>query len=390
MDSTDPTRNILLTSFSGSGGPGQVMETLRFALENKDFSVTRISRISGSLWEEPLALPTLTMRAFLDNFLVKRSQFSSPISMLRVAPNDFLKKDVAYDFAILAWLPGLLSQRDFKSLAQTPTIIRVPDENVYTGVCHYSSNCQGYLTGCESCPAVKGVFSQKVPIVLRSKIQNYQVLRKKAFVCPSNWIADRAKNSYALSGEQIEVIRNPISSEFFSNTGLNKRSKNLSVLFVASQVFDPVKGFDQIAGKLDMLARAGEMEVRVVGNPGKRAKEFPSIKFLGRLDSKELKKEFGSAWVTIVPSRSEASGNVVGESLASGTPVLARDVDGLGEIAGQVSPELLFDTDEELFSKLKNLDFRGYLAEAQRIRKVAEQHKPEIVAEQYLRLLETL
>lgn len=390
MSSDKLLHHLLLASFSDSGGPGSVMVALEIALREQGLQIQRLSRIKKSLWEAPFQNPSLAVQALLDKFLIKSPRFASPISMLREAPKSLIEVKTNYDYAILAWLPGLLTLADFRSLSETPTIIRVPDENPYTAICHYTSGCNRYASGCERCPAVRRFASHRVPLELKKKIYSYETLNRKAFVCPSNWIATRAHESLALRNESIKIIRNPIASSFFYEPESGNRAKKFTVLFVASQVFDPLKGFDSLAPKLDKLAESGKFEIRVVGNHGNLTGRFPSIQFLGRLNARELSEEYKKAWVTIVPSKSEASGNVVGESLASGTPVLVRNIDGLGEVAGQVSEDLLFDTDEELFEKLFYVDFKEFFNSREELIQVGQQHNPRIVANQYLKLLNSL
>ena len=367
-----------------------MMKALEIGLVHQGFRVRKLSRINKSLWESPFQSPSLTAQAFLDKFLIKNPRFSPPISALRAAPKGLFEVNADFDYAILAWLPGLLDISDYQKLSNTPTIVRVPDENPFTAVCHYTNGCNGFVDGCSECPAVRSFAAKKVQVYLDQKISNYKNLNRKAFVCPSKWVAKKASESLALRDETVRVIRNPIDESFFLENTATKRAKKFTVLFVASQVFDPVKGFDGIVEKLDELAKTEGIEVRVVGNSGTQARRFKSIRFLGSLNASELAKEYKRAWVTIVPSKNEASGNVVGESMASGTPVLARNIDGLAEVAGQLSPALLFHSNEELFQKLMSLDFRGYHKNREVIRDIARQHEPEFVAQQYASLLKSL
>ncbi len=55
-------------------------------------------------------------------------------------------------------------------------------------------------------------------------------------------------------------------------------------------------------------------------------------RFVGRLPHDEVLRRMGRAYVSVVPSRSECFGLVNIESLAMGTPVVASDVGGIGEI----------------------------------------------------------
>lgn len=381
---------IVLASYSLAGGPGGVQRSLAAEFRRLGATTTELYRVSSSLREELSGNVRQVFLASLDAYFVRDPKFGSAISLFRNSSKNLFRPGAYFEYAVLGWLPGLLTNADFHSLAQTPTLIRVPDENVFTGVCHYSIKCEGHTSGCTSCPAVRSFIQSAVPVSLTRKIETYDALKRLIFVCPSNWIANKAESSLALRGRAIQVIRNPIDRVFFQKKTSPGKSQIFTVLFVASQVFDPVKGFNVLAPKLDMLAKSGGIQVRVVGNPGRRAGQFPSIKFLGRLNASELSNEYKKAWVTIVPSKSEASGNVVGESLASGTPVLVRDIDGLGEVASEVDLELLFSEDDELIEKLLMLDFSRYHKRTEFLGQIANQHHPGVVAEQYFKLLKSL
>ncbi len=61
-------------------------------------------------------------------------------------------------------------------------------------------------------------------------------------------------------------------------------------------------------------------------------KQFPETKFVGYKFGKELADYFASADVFVFPGKTEALGLVVLESIATGTPVAAYDVDGPKEV----------------------------------------------------------
>lgn len=383
-------KKVLFATYSRAGGPGGVQKSLSQEFRRLGMETEERYRLSSSLREEWPRNTGQLISASVDHFLVRDRKFNNAISLLRTSTRDLLPKNSEFQFAVLGWLPGLLTSSDFSILSDTPTIIRVPDENVFTGVCHYSGGCNGYLSGCHSCPAVKSFAKSRVPLRLKAKIDTYNSLTRLSFVCPSTWIAERAEKSFALRGRQISVIRNPINPVFFGDKNPTPRSSKFSVLYVASQVFDPAKGFDGLAQKLNELAQSKDLNITVVGNHGGQSRRFPHIRFLGRLNAERLSEEYKRAWVTIVPSKSETSGNVVAESFASGTPALVRNVDGLGELAGKVTSDFLFENDYELVEKLMSMKSSSWRQGDQTLRRLAHRHHPSVIAKQYLNLLTSL
>lgn len=84
-----------------------------------------------------------------------------------------------------------------------------------------------------------------------------------------------------------------------------------------------------------------------------RAK-YPAAHFLGRRPSDELARIYASADVFVFPSRTDTFGNVIIESLASGTPVAAYPVTGPIDIIGDgVGGVVSEDLGEAVLAALK-------------------------------------
>lgn len=79
----------------------------------------------------------------------------------------------------------------------------------------------------------------------------------------------------------------------------------------------------------------------------KYRKKYPEVNFLGALKSKELASWYANASVFVFPSKSDTFGLVMIEALASGTPVVAFNVQGAKDI---VKPGVgyLVETDKQL------------------------------------------
>jgi glycosyltransferase involved in cell wall biosynthesis len=114
----------------------------------------------------------------------------------------------------------------------------------------------------------------------------------------------------------------------------------------------PVKGADRIAVALRELGR-DDLELHIYGN-GDRAwleRSFSGapgrIEIRGWLDGEEKLVELARADAVLAPSRAEAFGMALVEVRASGAPVIATEVGGVGEaLAGYEPAMLLRDGDD--------------------------------------------
>lgn len=85
-----------------------------------------------------------------------------------------------------------------------------------------------------------------------------------------------------------------------------------------------------------------------------------SVKFLGRVTEDEKTKLLSSVWVMVQPSMIEGWGITVIEANASGTPVVASDVNGLKDSISDAKTGLLFkvknpsDLEEKINKMIKN------------------------------------
>lgn len=81
--------------------------------------------------------------------------------------------------------------------------------------------------------------------------------------------------------------------------------------------------------------RIPELRLQLGVRPGSARPTLPEWVELANLDGAEpLTTAYSEAWVTALPSRREAFGLVLGESLACGTPVVASDEGGIPEVLG--------------------------------------------------------
>jgi len=157
-------------------------------------------------------------------------------------------------------------------------------------------------------------------------------------------VAGALKNRLVALGvpaERIEVLRNGVDLQFFRpvDREIWRRRlefKRMTLLSVGNLV--PLKGHDLAIRALRMLP---EMDLVIIGNGPERAalgvlaQELgvtDRVTFAGALAQEDLRHYYGAADALVLASSREGWANVLLESMACGTPVVATDVGGSREV----------------------------------------------------------
>jgi len=154
-----------------------------------------------------------------------------------------------------------------------------------------------------------------------------------------------------VSDDKLHVLRNGVDLELFHPLERESIRRELGVdrtLFLSIGNLIPLKGHD-IAVKA--VARLPETELIIVGSgPARNSLRQLSaslgvddrVRIIENLPQNELVRYYNAADALILASSSEGMPNVVLESMACGTPVVATDVGGTSElISGTVAGELM-------------------------------------------------
>jgi ribosomal protein S27AE len=105
----------------------------------------------------------------------------------------------------------MLSFEEIMQIAQdgSNVILTLHDQRFFTGGCHYSLECQGFMQKCSMCPRVPRILQRRVEGNLISlKKFSSQIGDNFRIITPSKWLADEAKKSSLLFGRSIEYIPN--------------------------------------------------------------------------------------------------------------------------------------------------------------------------------------
>ena len=344
---------ITHVSFSRAGGAGSVARILSEEQRRQGRNSRLISVIGSDLRAAPLSSPLHTIAAGLDEYLIKKRNFPSPISALRDLVSGIRIKDLSSSDVIhLHGINGALGLEELQAVPKDTRVIwTLHDMNPFTGTCHYSLGCDGFKVACSACPAVKSVFSRAVSDLLTRKKDAVAKISNLTVVSPSQWLADEARQSVVFRSHPITVIPNPIDPIFLDEKRPGTIGDNpglLRVIVVAKNLSDPVKqvGFAVRAFR-SAFPRAGDATLTLVGSGGT---EFESgdVALTGPLSKPDLARIFASSDILIVPSKGENAPLVIGEAAANGCLPLVASVGGMGEMVSAIQHGAVFENFEEL------------------------------------------
>ncbi len=346
------------------------------------------------------------------NFLTisERGRFSFPIFGQNISKNNIIENS---DLLHLHWInEGFFSLNTFRKIAELnkPIVWTLHDMWAFTGGCHYSGECNNYLTECKNCPSLKfpGVKDLSYRI-FKGKFIAYKNLNLQLVTC-SNWLSGEVEKSKLLSNITVDVIPNPIDTEIYRPVDKKSARKKLNlsvdkmlILFGTMTLKEERKGFLYLQKSLTILYNKypelrSNIEVIVFGSFNKNEiSKIPfKANFFGRIKNVEtLVNCYNSADVFVAPSLEDNLPNTVMESLACGVPVAAFNIGGMpdmiehkknGFLAVPKSAESLADGILWLLKETKDFSRLNEYA----LNKVVEKFSPEIIGKKYKQLYLTL
>lgn len=178
-------------------------------------------------------------------------------------------------------------------------------------------------------------------------------------ICVSHALKDRLIQ-HGVDQDKLTVIMNGVDSTFFQANDKRPQDNRGEYLLTVGNLV-PLKGHAYILHALANLPQekltiigAGELD----GSLRKLAEHLNisnRVSFLPHVAHKDLPAYYVGAKCTILMSSSEGMPNVVLESLACGTPVIATDVGGIPEVITEDNGILLSDrTSDALTDALKS------------------------------------
>jgi glycosyltransferase involved in cell wall biosynthesis len=132
-----------------------------------------------------------------------------------------------------------------------------------TGGCHYSNGCENYSLACGNCPALHVSHSNDIS-ARTFKLKKYYLDKMDlGLIIPSFELMAQSSKSLLWKGKQIKKILLSVDEDIFfptDNKELIRSKYNLSktdkvLLFAASRIDDPRKGFNELHSTLLNLIR---------------------------------------------------------------------------------------------------------------------------------------
>jgi len=240
------------------------------------------------------------------------------------------------------------------------------------------------------------------------------ILASDCVIAPSNTLRSILKDEMQVSHPNVNIVPNPIAIPDDEQLWSIDSCDSKNILFVGR--LDHCKGVDIILEAFDLLAREDpEVRLTLVGPDvgfrieDTRDERLPElmnrcidsdsvrsrIDIKGGLDPREIHKLRLKSAVSVVPSRFEAFGYTVVESMAQRCPTIGADVAGISEIIDHEENGLLFHPDdpghlaETLRRILDNLPEAEKLADAGYL-KTRQQFSIDKVCQQQLAAYEIL
>lgn len=224
---------------------------------------------------------------------------------------------------------------------QIKTIWTFHCEYMYTGNCGYAYECEKWKESCGKCPNIgeypKSLFfdfTQKMFLDKKKVFENFENL---TIVTPSQWLADRVKQSF-LKNKKIEIIHNGIDIEIFKPRSFkhlkerhNIKDNKKIILGVAPDIMSERKGGRWILGLANELKKEDYIFI-LIGVTNLKEKFPKNVIALGRTENQiELAEYYSMADLFVICSLKENYPTTCLEAQACGTEVVGFDVGGTKE-----------------------------------------------------------
>lgn len=226
-----------------------------------------------------------------------------------------------------------------------PVVWRLSDMWPMTGHCAYSFDCEGWKTGCGSCPIIShypALRSDTTAALWRMKRRVY-AHTPLTIVAPSRWIAELARQSPLLGRYPVHIIPNGLDTEVFRPLDKEAARARLGIgparrviLFSADSIKDQRKGAALLQQALVRLASEAVADVTllVVGShvEGWDAQLPFEVKQVNHVDDDAVMAGiYSAADLFVLPTLADNLPNGILESMACATPPVTFDVGGCGD-----------------------------------------------------------
>lgn len=337
---------LLVNTSELRGGAAIAVHRLMGALNQKGVTATMLVGKKETNCEQVVALKPQALHRI--NFLLERLKIwmANGLSRKNLFAVDIashgtditrLEEFKSADVIHLHWVnQGMISLEGLRKILASgkPLVWTMHDMWPFTGICHLTYDCECYKTACQNCPqlcrpAAKDlsckVFDRKLELMENGNVH---------FVAVSRKLAEKARESRLLRGQELSVIPNvfPVETFNFCDKRASREALGLPVdkiilAFGASRIDDPCKGLDELKKALKILIQRGnfkaeELHLALFGgikHPEALSDLPTAYTHLGYVSNeKDLSQVYSAADAAVIPSLYETFGQVVVEAQACG------------------------------------------------------------------------
>lgn len=250
------------------------------------------------------------------------------------------------DIIQLHWVVGgFLPLKELQKLNR-PIVWTLHDMWAFTGICHYTGECEKYTAACGNCAMLNSTRENDLSHKAWERKKNAYAGLNLTIVTPSQWLAQCARKSSLLKDFRIEVIPNGLDLNVFKPVDRKTAREQLSlppdkkyILFGAiSSTSDRRKGFHLLHPALLKLSENHNMkDVELLVFGASEPENPPDFglptRYLGTVNNDEhLALLYTASDVCVTPSLQDNLPNIVVETLACGTPCVAFNIGGMPDM----------------------------------------------------------
>jgi glycosyltransferase involved in cell wall biosynthesis len=254
------------------------------------------------------------------------------------------------DIINLHWISKIIDYESFFKECKVPIVWTMHDMNPILGIFHYQNEMLKH--SCE--------FNQLDEKIKLFKKRYYIEHNKNISVAaPSIWLYNEIIKSNLFDLSKINYIPYSIPLNIFKPVDKKSLRENLNfskdeiiILFIADKLNVYRKGFDLLLEAFDLIDLENVRMVAIGDTPTK-VQSNHKIYYTGHINSeKKLAEYYSCADIFIIPSREEALGNTMIESLSCGTPVIGFAIGGIvDQIVNDITGYLVNETSAEALAK---------------------------------------
>lgn len=318
------------------------------------------------------------------------------------------------DIIHINWINfGFLSLKSLKKLLETnkPIVWTQHDMWAFTGGCHYSHECNNFIKKCGNCFYLKNPKADDLSNKIWRKKNKIFKNRNLNIVSVSSWLKENAEKSTLFKDKKHIVIHNSIDEIFepidkkIARKSLGIEDDKIVFLFGSDKIDNPIKGFKYFIDALIKLSQNNKIKKenvlvfmfgRIKNEENLGLYQIPfEYKHFGFIsDKQKLVELYSASTITIASSMYEAFGQVIAESMACKTPVVAFDNTGPTDIIRHKEDGYLakFQSSEDIYNGILWILFEAdyqNISEKARI-SIKEKFSAEIIAEKYINLYKNI